>query len=87
MGSGTTDEKATQSIVGREQVAKWIRRVRQGDQDAFVSLVKQYEPLIESLLTRFSREEELRFSREEGSRSVKIGIEGGKLISVIIFFE
>ena len=65
MGSGTTDEKAAQSIVGREQVANWIRRVRQGDQDAFVSLAKQYEPLIESLLTRFSREEELRFSRED----------------------
>ena len=44
MGSGTTDEKATQSLVGREQVANWIRRVRQGDQDAFVSLAKQYEP-------------------------------------------
>lgn len=65
MGSGTTDEKVTQSIADREQVAKWIRQVRQGDQDAFVSLAKQYEPLIESLLTRFSREEQLGLGRED----------------------
>jgi DNA-directed RNA polymerase specialized sigma24 family protein len=65
MGSGATDEKTVSILRDREQVLNWIHGVRREDESAFVSLAKRYEPLIESLVSRFSREGEIGFGRED----------------------
>ena len=65
MGSGATDEKKGASLGDREQVLNWIRGVRQENEDAFVSLAKRYEPLIDSLVSRFFRDGEVGFGRED----------------------
>lgn len=65
MGSDMIREKGKASPEERAMVFRWIREVRQGDQDAFVRLAERYEPLIESLASRFSREEQAEHSRED----------------------
>ena len=65
MGSDTTAGKGIPTMGDREQVLNWIGRVRQNDQDAFVCLADRYEPLIESLISRFCRDDQLGFSRED----------------------
>ena len=61
----TTEERENSAMSDRERVLHRIGDVRRGDQEAFVSLAKQYEPLMESLISRFCRDEQMGLARED----------------------
>ena len=49
----------------KEDVRALILAVRSGDQDAFASLLRQYKPLIDTSVARFSSDEEFVLYRED----------------------
>ncbi|MBQ9085719.1 MAG: sigma-70 family RNA polymerase sigma factor [Clostridia bacterium] len=65
MGSDITKEKEVLTPGDSDRVSDWIRDVRRGDQNAFVVLAERYRPLIESLVTRFTHEEQAELNRED----------------------
>ena len=53
------------NIHSKEDVRALILAVRSGDQDAFASLLRQYKPLIDASVARFSSDEEFVLYRED----------------------
>ena len=53
------------NIHSKEDVRALILAVRSGDQDAFASLLRQYKPLIDTSVARFSSDEEFVLYRED----------------------
>ena len=68
-----TDKKMKLKMSDSAQISALINRVRMGDQNAFALLLESYNPLIESLITRFSNGDGAEMPREDLRQEATVG--------------